>query len=355
MNDEQDTAEEPAADTGSGGSTADAGGGNRWVLWLLVVIAVFVGGGAFYHLSSENASKWFLEVRNGDVVVRKGIWFPTGAADYDEGGPAYDPVPLPEGMDPPARVHDSSQSVDNAIYRLLVALASSAIESGDANRIETAKGLLGRARLLAGISQDQADEVLRYRGDIAMAEGHLAIKQVQTLLVRAKQRVEAGAAKGTRLYKDPAGWVRWIDAKLAEFSSLDDAREPPASLCAPGLPAPSPPPSAAEPPAAAPVLDPLAELTSPLPPPTPAGADTAGADTPATPEVPAPSPAPVPEIPAPAPAAPTEADAAPATTPAPAAPTTPANDSGLSFPLFPEAPAPAPGEVPDKKDGEVSP
>ena len=282
-----------------GSADASPQRGGRWLLWLLVVVGVFVGGGAFYHLSTQNAGKWFLEVRGGEVVVRKGIWFPTGAADYDDGGPAYAPVPLPEGMAPPARVHDSPESVDNAIYRLLIALASSAIESSDAPRIESAKGLLSRARLLAGISQEQADDVLRYRGDIAMAEGHLAIRQVQALLARAKQRVEAGAAKGIRLYKDPQGWVRWINAKLAEFSSLDGAREPPVSLCGPDT---------------APTLDapPGPSPTRPSP-----GAPSAGGPT----------------APAPALVDPSASDSLPQGRQRPrVAPP----DAGLSFPLFPK-------------------
>lgn len=279
MSDDQQT-EDPEGGEGAGGG-GDAGGtgvgsgeagGSRFMLWALVALAVFVGGGAFYHLSSQNADRWFLEVRDGEVVVRKGIWFPTGAADYEAGGEAYAPVPLPEGMDPPPRVHDGAQSVDNALYRLLIAAASGAIGSGDPARIESAKGLLSRVRLLAGISQEQADEVLRYRGDIAMAEGHLALREVRALLTRAKQRVEAGASRGTRLYKDPQGWVRWIDAKLAEFSGLQDAREPPLSLCpdpklaarpatSPSVAAPAP--AASPGPAAAP--SPLSELTDPDP------------------------------------------------------------------------------------------
>lgn len=247
------------------------GGGSRWVMWLVLVGAIFVGGGVFYHLSAANAGKWFLEVRGGQVVVRKGIWFPTGASDYD-GGRAYAPIPLPPGMAAPPRVHDSRTSVDRAIYVVLMTSAAAAIESGDARRLESAKGILSRVRLLEGISEDQADEVLRYRGDIAMAEGHLAIREVATLLARARERVASAATRGTRIYKDAAGWHRWLDAKLAEFQSLNDAREPPVSLCpvlAPVAPAPLAPSSPELPaPGIRPPGDPAAGIAADAAPPT---------------------------------------------------------------------------------------
>ncbi len=332
---DDDLGDDPLDGAPPASSSSDPGG--RWLAWVLVAAGVFIGGGVFYHLSSENAQKWFLEVREGSVIVRKGIWFPTGAADFEAGGRAYEPLLLEAGAQPPERVHDSLQSVDKALYRILMSSAAGAIDSGDAARINRAKKLLSRARLLAGISDEEADEVLRYRGDIAMAEGHMAIREVRALLERAKQRVDAGASKGTRLYKDPQGWARWIDDKLREFSGVEDAREPPPRSCPPAavegivrpqvLAAPTPNPPG----------------TTPAPPIAAADSAAAGPASPAPPTATAPPGAGPPSggAPAPAPLVPTP----------PTAPATP--KGGLSFPLFPGAAAP--GAAPQNPSVEPLP
>lgn len=345
---DNDPGDDPPVESSPASASSDPGG--RWLIWVLVAASVFIGGGVFYHLSSENAQKWFLEVREGSVIVRKGIWFPTGAADFEAGGRAYEPLLLEAGTPPPERVHDSLESVDKALYRILMGSAAGAIDSGDAARINRAKKLLSRARLLAGISDEEADEVLRYRGDIAMAEGHMAIREVRALLERAKRRVDAGASRGTRLYKDPHGWARWIDNKLEEFSGVEDARQPPPPGCPPAAAEGAVPPRtlAAQPPTAPATSLGGAEAAG-----MPASPAPAPGSAPAAPTIADPGAAPPPDASGVTPAPPT----APTAPTEPTAPTAP--KGGLSFPLFPPGTSPpspqSPSAIPRGPSGALPP
>ena len=290
-------------------STAGAkGGGNgvgsaKLIIGLLLIAVVFAGGGAFYHYASQNAGRYFVELRGDVVVVRKGIFFPQGAADFEEGGAAYRPIQVTKGTRLAKQVLPDLVSVDRVLYPLLMDLAKGAIESEDAGRITSAKELLRRARLLGNISEEEADEILRYKGDIALAEGHMALREVRGLLERALERVARAKTRGTRLYKDPAGWERWIQSKLAEFQALEGAKEPPEIGAAPPafVPTPAPEPAPSLLPDAvddsAPTEEPPAE--APADTPTDAPAD-APADAPTT--APTAAPADAPTV-APAPAA----------------------------------------------------
>lgn len=249
--------------------------GSRWILWLVLVVCVFVGGGLFYHFSSANSSRYFLTVRDGSAVIRKGIFFPTGDADF-EGGPAYAHLPLPEGFSVQPEVFDDLATVDRAIYGLLVRLARGAMESEDPARLEDARSLLDRARLLPALTEEEADEVLRYRGDLAVVEGKLALREVGALLERARERLERARSRGTRIYTDPEAWIAWIDTKLAEFKAAESSKQPPGMIEpeeilevvepeeAPALPA-DPPPVPPMPPATTAPSPPAGPPAAPAP------------------------------------------------------------------------------------------
>lgn len=231
------------------GPTPDNDRSPRWIVWLVVVCVFFVGGGIFYHLSSENASRYLVELRDGQIVVRKGIFFPSGAADFD-GGPAYASFSVPAGMSFEKQLLTDLVAVDKVLYRLFMDVSAAAIEGGEETGLDLARKLLGRARLLPNISEQEADDILRYKGDIAMAEGQMALREVGGLLDRARERLKDAETRGTRIYKDAAGWLRWITLKQAEFKALEGSKVPPPAegWCVPpadlprlDAPAPAPP------------------------------------------------------------------------------------------------------------------
>ena len=267
-------------------------GGGSWKLYLLAVLAVllFGGGAVFYHFSARNARVFWVEQSGQDLLIRKGIFFPTGSVLADA-GPAYAPFALLPETSFVKRRAGSLEEVDRVLFLLLTDQTRQALSGRDEAGVAQAKEYLRRARMLASIGDKEEEVLLRLKGDMDMARGVAVLRTVVPTLERALKDLQRAEAHGTQTAESPDGWIRWVGTRVEEFGTALRTMRPPPEFASPGSAAPR-------------IAEPTADA---VPPPgedaAPTGIPEEQPPTIARPPAPAPVPAPVAPL-APTPAAP---------------------------------------------------
>ena len=168
------------------------GGLQRAVLWL--VIAALLG--TVWWLASERNEQHFrVASANGQMVVERGRFFPTGSAPATD--KIYAPIALPAGEKPPGEMEfDDQNALDRWLFDTLSAWAREAAKKGDTH---TAAALVDRASALPGLTGAQNGALTALKADLAWDEAATDVQQAAQMLdaaVRNLQSVVAG--KGPR-------------------------------------------------------------------------------------------------------------------------------------------------------------
>ena len=169
------------------------GGGVRAVVLWLVIAALLAT--VWWLASERNERHYRVTGENGNLVVERGRFFPTGSGPAPE--KMYAPIAVPAGEKAPGEMEfDDQNSLDRYLFDMLAAWAKGAAKKADTH---TAAGLVDRASQLPGLTGAQMTELSSLRADLAWDDALSEEQQAAQLLdaaVHNLQSVEAG--KGPR-------------------------------------------------------------------------------------------------------------------------------------------------------------
>ena len=219
---------------------------------LPLLLAVGLGVAVAWLLAERNARLWWIVPEDGKVVVKKGVFFPTGKAAFTSADPetarTYAPLAPPQGSAALVETsYDDRAELDQALFELLARWARDDIQSQQMERMERARGHLARASRLAGLSPAQREQLRVLQAETAFQEavGHLqeganALRRaLEGLKVAAEARgpVAAEAAALEKSLEPVAGATGQLMLEASRFAA---ERYRPATP-APGAPAPTGP------------------------------------------------------------------------------------------------------------------
>jgi len=154
------------------------------VLWL-VVAALFA---AVWWLASErNERHYQVAAQNGQLVVERGRFFPTGTVALPESDKLYAPIKLPEGAKPPPEVEfDDQNALDRWLFDMLAGWAKDAAKKNDT---KTAAALVDRVSQLPGLSGSQMAQLSSLRADLAWDDAQADLASAGQLLGSARRKL----------------------------------------------------------------------------------------------------------------------------------------------------------------------
>jgi len=221
---------------------------------LPLLLAVGLGVAVAWLLAERNARQWWIVPEDGKVVVKKGVFFPTGKAAYLSADPettrTYAPLTPPQGAAPLAETsYDDRAELDQALFDLLARWARDDIQSQQMERMERARGHLSRASRLAGLSPAQREQLRVLQAETAFQEAVEYLTQGANALRRAldglklaaeaRGPVAAEAAALERSLEPVAGATGQLMLEASRFAAERYRSTPPT----PGAPAPTGPPA----------------------------------------------------------------------------------------------------------------
>ena len=237
---------------------------------LLLLLAVGLAVAVAWLLAERNARQWWLVPEEGRVVVKRGVFFPVGKATFKSDDPemsrTYAPLtPPPGSATPQESAYDDRAALDQALFEWLARWAREDIQSEQMARMERARGYLGRAARLAGVSPAQREQLRTLQAETAFQEavGHLqegaeALRRALEGLRLAAEAQGPVAAEAAALGKalDPVSTSTgqlMLEASRFAAERYRSAPFPAGAQPSPAAPAGAKPPAAEPPPAAAPV------------------------------------------------------------------------------------------------------
>jgi hypothetical protein len=184
---------------------------------LPLLLAVGLGVAVAWLLAERNARQWWIVQEDGKVVVKKGVLFVTGKTAFQsadaETARTYAPIPAPQGGSAVTETpYEDRAELDQALFELLAGWARADIQSQQMERMERARGYLGRASRLAGISPAQREQLRVLQAETAFQEAVEHLTQGANALRR--------ALEGLRLAAQAHGPV------AAEAAALEKSLEP---------------------------------------------------------------------------------------------------------------------------------
>jgi hypothetical protein len=184
---------------------------------LPLLLAVGLGVAVAWLLAERNARQWWIVQEDGKVVVKKGIFFVAGKSPVQSADPetarTYAPIPAPQAEGAPLEsAYADRAELDQALFELLARWARADIQSQQMERMERARGYLGRASRLAGLSPAQREQLRVLQAETAFQEAVEHLTQGASSLRR--------ALEGLRLAAEARGPV------AAEAAALEKSLEP---------------------------------------------------------------------------------------------------------------------------------
>ncbi|MCA1828537.1 MAG: hypothetical protein ABR567_05450 [Myxococcales bacterium] len=168
------------------------GGLQRAVLWL--VIAALLGT-VWWLASERNERHYRVAAENGQLVIERGRFFPTGSSPSTD--KTYAAIAIPAGEKAPGEIEfDDQNALDRWLFDVLTSWAREAAKKGDTH---SAAALVDRASALPGLTGAQNGQLASLKADLAWDDAAADVQQAGQLLdaaVRNLQSVVAG--KGPR-------------------------------------------------------------------------------------------------------------------------------------------------------------
>ncbi|MGZ6143986.1 MAG: hypothetical protein ACXWLM_11650 [Myxococcales bacterium] len=175
------------------GEAKPSGGGLRAVVLWLVIAALLAA--VWWLASDRNERHYRVASENGQLIVERGRFFPTGTTAAPE--KIYAPIAVPAGEKAPGEMEfDDQNALDRWLFDNLAAWARDAAKKGDTH---TAAALVERMGALPGLTGAQNGELMALKADLAWDDAAADVQQAAGLLdaaVRNLQTVVAG--KGPR-------------------------------------------------------------------------------------------------------------------------------------------------------------
>ncbi len=194
-------------------------GPGKAIFWFIVILLLFGGGISFYYFSSQNNASYYVLKEGQMIVVKRGIFFPTGSRLYNDHA-AFAPIMVPDSMKlDPIKV-DSARQVDRLLFNMLNEQISIALKERTSQSLDRAKEYVRRARLL-DVPEHEFDKLMQVRGDIALGEAQSTLSSIAPLLRSALIQMQGAAHLEMTEYGDPRMWIEWTRERLEEFESIE--------------------------------------------------------------------------------------------------------------------------------------
>ncbi len=183
------------------------------------VLALGLGALAFWLASERNARQWLLVPEGGELVIKKGLAFPTGSSRFKTDDPAlaqtYAPVKPPAGLPLPAeQAFDDRGGLDQALYELLSRWARDDIASEQPERLERGLSFVARAERLPGISAAQREDLRALRGESGYYEALWLLERGGEDLRLARDRLKLAADSTTKRAPEAAVLLKTVESLM---------------------------------------------------------------------------------------------------------------------------------------------
>ncbi len=193
------------------------GGGAKLLFISLVVLAL--AGIIVYLLSLLNSKTFFLVPEDGELVVKKGIFFPVGSELYQPPEPGlaalYAPIDLPDELKHAGPMEfDDLPSLNREFGKYLIGLATTLVFSDDEGQYKKGRAYLERVRKLHGLDPAQVDRVKSLRADVDYIEAKRAYLGVERTLERALKKFKQAETFGSGRFGDAGEWINKIETLL---------------------------------------------------------------------------------------------------------------------------------------------
>lgn len=286
--------------------TSTRGGGFGRALKNLLLFLLFLGlaFGLLYLVAERNARRYFLVPEDGNLVVKRGIFFPIGQKPYLPDDPtlakAYAPIPLPaSGTKIKQQAFAERSDLDRSLFDTLLGWSKTRIHSGDPKTLELGIKYLGRAEKLPTYTDKQRQALEELQGEVAYYEAKRRLRQSVESLEDVVKKLARARDSGSARAGESKALLGAIEAHIAALRSVLDELDRGIKLdrAGPQAPVPGGTGTATAPPAAPPPAQPaLPPRPAPAPRTTPPHAVPRTRPRPAAPAAP--------KTPPPAPAAP---------------------------------------------------
>ena len=213
--------------------------------WVAILGLLGVVG---YLVSERNSRTWSLAPEEGRLVVKKGLFFPTGQTEFRSADPTlakvYAPLVPPPGKPlPDAQTFADQAELDRQIYDLLSAWAKDDVSSGDPARLERGLGYLERAMELPALSASQRDSLAALRAESGYYEARRLLEKARAELSEAAEKLRLTAGSRSPHALDAESLLKEIgpalEATTGAVRAAGPARTPEAP---PPQPTPASPP-----------------------------------------------------------------------------------------------------------------
>lgn len=210
------------------GTTASPPRGSQAKHLLAWVLALGLGALAFWLASERNARQWLLTPEAGQLVVKKGLLFPSGSTRFKTEDPVlaqtYAPLRPPSGAAlPPERSFDDRAGLDQALYEMLSRWARDDIASEQPERLERGLGFVARAERLPGLSSSQREDLNALRGESGYHEGLWLLERGVEDLRLARDKLKLAAEASTRRAPEAAVLLRTVESLMERAQEVSRA------------------------------------------------------------------------------------------------------------------------------------
>ena len=221
------------------------GGILRGLMLLILGLMFLVMTASVIYLRSDiNRRQYRLDVRDNQLWVERGRFFPIGFTGYDpetaDLRSAYAPVPMPP-QERPGNLgpFEERGDLDRALFSLLSAWSHARLLAHDVPTLDLAALYIRRLEMLPGLSEEQRIELRGLRAGLAYRTGLRLIDQVHTDLEGARHALRTALELGVPEHAEAQRWIDEAERRLNAFPprSQEDAVRPPVPTQAP-LPSP---------------------------------------------------------------------------------------------------------------------
>jgi len=224
---------------------ARKGGGAKVMFVVLIVLAL--AGIIVYLLSLLNSKKFFLAPEGGELVVKKGIFFPVGSEIYlpkePELGDLYKPVEVPDELRHAGPIEfPDLPSLNREFAKYLIRFAKEMIFSDDETRYQRGKTYLARSKRLEGLDLEQQETIRGLMADVDYIEAKRSYAGVERTLEHALKMFKRAETFGTGRFADAHEWIQKIEILLQAIRETKAAGVPKADIEPEPEPAPEPEP-----------------------------------------------------------------------------------------------------------------
>ena len=181
-------------------STTSLGGRILRSIRNFIIFFLFIGlaGAAVYAISMLNARTYWLEYKDGSIIVAKGKMWPQGRAPYTPTDMAlaqtYAPIAVKgQPVTLPEEGFSEREALDRALFDILANLAQRGISGDDAEQLTLAEGYVQRMERLANLSTEQIGRRTRMRTELAFFTARRKIDEARIALEAARADLKIAA------------------------------------------------------------------------------------------------------------------------------------------------------------------